>query len=119
MTIGLLSVAVLNLNNLRDHVSDAATGKRTLVVRMGFEPAKRYHLFLFTGAWLALLVFWRLDAGGPWRGQLWYGLFGLVHARHLALVFRTKDPAALDGELKKIAISTFAIALFLFLSATA
>lgn len=119
VTIGLLSVAVLNLNNLRDHVSDAATGKRTLVVRMGFEPAKRYHLFLFTGAWLALLVFWRLDAGGPWRGQLWYGLFGLVHARHLALVFRTKDPAALDGELKKIAISTFAIALFLFLSATA
>ncbi len=118
-TIGLLSVAVLNLNNLRDHVSDAATGKRTLVVRMGFRNAKRYHLVLIAGAWVALLAFWQLDASGPWRGQLWYGLFGLVHARHLAFVFRTEDPAALDGELKKIALSTFAISLFLFLSATA
>ena len=119
LTIGLLSVAVLNLNNLRDHISDAATGKRTLVVRMGFEQAKRYHLLLMAGAWIALLVFWRLDASGPWRGQLWYGLFGLVHARHIAFVFRTKDPSALDGELKKIALSTFAISLFLFLSASA
>ncbi|RPG81707.1 MAG: 1,4-dihydroxy-2-naphthoate octaprenyltransferase [Crocinitomicaceae bacterium TMED114] len=118
-TIGLLSVAVLNLNNLRDHVSDAATGKHTLVVRMGFQKAKRYHLLLVVGAWTALLTFWQLDPSGPWRGQLWYGLFGLVHARHLAFVFRTEDPAELDGELKKIALSTFAIALFLFLSATA
>ena len=39
-TIGFLSVAVLNLNNLRDHRSDAETGKHTLVVRMGFNPGK-------------------------------------------------------------------------------
>ena len=118
-TIGLLSVAVLNLNNLRDHVSDAETGKHTLAVRMGFQRGKVYHAVLLTGAWVALLVFWQLDAAGPWRGQLWYGLFGLVHARHLAFVFRTSDPAELDGELKKMALSTFAISLFLFLSATA
>ena len=118
-TIGLLSVGVLNLNNLRDHLSDAATGKHTLVVRMGFRAGKVYHAALLIGAWVALLAFWQLDAAGPWRGQLWYGLFGLVHARHLAFVFRTEDPAELDGELKKIALSTFAISLFLFLSATA
>jgi 1,4-dihydroxy-2-naphthoate octaprenyltransferase len=116
LTIGLLSVAVLNLNNLRDHLSDAQTGKRTLIVRMGFERGKIYHTFLLVGAWTALLAFWALDAEGPWRGQLWFGLFGLVHAQHLALVFRTEDPAALDGELKKVALSTFAMALFLFLS---
>ena len=118
-TIGLLSVGVLNLNNLRDHLSDAATGKHTLVVRMGFRAGKVYHATLLIGAWAALLAFWELDASGPWRGQLWYGLFGLVHARHLAFVFRTSNPAELDGELKKIALSTFAISLFLFLSATA
>ena len=118
-TIGLLSVGVLNLNNLRDHLSDAATGKQTLVVRMGFRQGKVYHAALLIGAWVALLTFWQLDAAGPWRGQLWYGLFGLVHARHLAFVFRTEDPTELDGELKKIALSTFAISLFLFLSATA
>ena len=118
-TIGFLSVGVLNLNNLRDHVSDAATGKHTLVVRMGFSKGKVYHAALVIGAWLALLAFWHLDPSGPWHGQLWYGLFGLVHARHLAFVFKTEDPAELDGELKKIALSTFAISLFLFLSATA
>ena len=118
-TIGLLSVGVLNLNNLRDHLSDEATGKHTLVVRMGFRRGKVYHAFLLAGAWAALLLFWQLDPDGPWRGQLWYGLFGLVHARHLAFVFRTEDPAELDDELKKIALSTFAISLFLFLSATA
>ena len=118
-TIGLLSAGVLNLNNLRDHVSDAATGKHTLVVRMGFAKGKVYHSALLIGAWLALVVFWRLDPKGPWHGQLWYGLFGLVHARHLAFVFKADNPAELDGELKKIALSTFAISLFLFLSATA
>lgn len=119
LTIGLFSVAVLNLNNLRDHISDAKTGKITLVVRMGFDRAKKYHLLLLTAGWASLLTFWALDPEGPWRGQLWYGLFALVHAKHLALVFRTKDPAELDGELKKIALSTFAIALFLFLSGSA
>ena len=118
-TMGLLSVGVLNLNNLRDHLSDAATGKQTLVVRMGFRQCKVYHAALIIGAWVALLAFWVMDGSGPWRGHLWYGLFGLVHARHLAFVFRTEDPAELDGELKKIALSTFAISLFLFLSATA
>lgn len=118
-TIGLLSVSVLNLNNLRDHLSDATTGKHTLVVRMGFSKGKVYHAALLIGAWLALLAFWRLDPAGPWHGQLWYGLFGLVHARHLLFVLKTENPAELDGELKKMALSTFSISLFLFLSATA
>ena len=43
---GCMSVAVLNLNNLRDHQSDALAGKRTMVVRLWFEGGKRYHLAL-------------------------------------------------------------------------
>ena len=35
--IGCFSTAVLNLNNLRDIENDAEVGKRTLVVKMGFE----------------------------------------------------------------------------------
>ena len=45
--IGLLSVAVLNLNNLRDIENDRIAGKRTLVVKMGLEKAKIYHFSLF------------------------------------------------------------------------
>ncbi|MCH1506396.1 1,4-dihydroxy-2-naphthoate octaprenyltransferase [Verrucomicrobiales bacterium] len=33
--IGLLSVALIAINNLRDHEEDAGTGKRTLAVRLG------------------------------------------------------------------------------------
>ncbi len=36
MAVGLLSVGVLNLNNLRDYVSDKESKKNTLVVYIGF-----------------------------------------------------------------------------------
>ena len=46
VAIGFLCVAVLNLNNLRDAVSDKKHGKITMVVKMGFDNGKRYHFFL-------------------------------------------------------------------------
>ncbi|NNE77680.1 MAG: 1,4-dihydroxy-2-naphthoate octaprenyltransferase, partial [Pricia sp.] len=42
ITIGLLSVGVLNLNNLRDYESDKKAGKNTLIVNMGFYNGKIY-----------------------------------------------------------------------------
>jgi 1,4-dihydroxy-2-naphthoate octaprenyltransferase len=35
IAIGLLSVGVLNLNNMRDEASDRKVGKNTLVVKIG------------------------------------------------------------------------------------
>jgi len=48
ITIGCFSAGVLNLNNLRDRVNDAASGKNTLVVKIGLENAKYYHAILLT-----------------------------------------------------------------------
>ncbi|HBK83856.1 MAG TPA: 1,4-dihydroxy-2-naphthoate octaprenyltransferase, partial [Flavobacterium sp.] len=45
-SIGLLSVAVLNLNNMRDIENDIAAKKHTLVVAMGLRNAKHYHKLL-------------------------------------------------------------------------
>jgi 1,4-dihydroxy-2-naphthoate octaprenyltransferase len=42
--VGLLSVALLVVNNLRDIPTDAATGKRTLAVRLG--PQRTFYLFI-------------------------------------------------------------------------
>ena len=42
-SVGLLSAGVLNLNNMRDIENDAASGKKTLVVRIGSQNAKLYH----------------------------------------------------------------------------
>ena len=116
---GCMSVAVLNLNNLRDHVSDAASGKRTMVVKIGFLGGKRYHLALLGLGWGGLLLFfqgpWEI---GAWRGTMWYALIALLHARHAADVWRCEDPASLDPELKRIALSTFLVALFMFMDQT-
>ena len=46
VAIGLLSTAVLNLNNMRDIVSDVTANKITLAVKLGAEKAKKYHYFL-------------------------------------------------------------------------
>ena len=55
--IGLLSVAVLNLNNMRDYENDQRSGKHTLVVKMGISLAKYYHYYLVVLAMVALLSF--------------------------------------------------------------
>ena len=116
---GCMSVAVLNLNNLRDHVSDATAGKRTMVVRLGFLGGKRYHLVVLALGWGALLLFFQGPwAVGTWRGTMWYALIALVHARHAADVWRCEDPASLDPELKRIALSSFLVALFMFMDQT-
>jgi 1,4-dihydroxy-2-naphthoate octaprenyltransferase len=115
---GAMSVAVLNLNNMRDHERDAAAGKRTLVTRMGFARAKRYHWALLGLGWAALLAFTNGVESGQWRGMMWIALLGLVHFQHALRVRQTTSPEALDPELKKIALSTAVVALFLFLAAT-
>ena len=116
---GCMSVAVLNLNNLRDHPSDARAGKRTLVVQMGFERAKLYHLAILGVGWSALALFFTTNqAEGLWRGTMWYALLALLHARHAVDVWRCTDPSTLDPELKRIALSTFLVALFMFMDQT-
>lgn len=54
---GLLSVAVLNINNLRDFQSDKANHKKTLVVMMGIRLSQYYHVALLTLSYLLLSLF--------------------------------------------------------------
>lgn len=113
LTIGLLSVAVLNLNNMRDHENDANVGKNTIVVKMGFSKAKYYHSILIIGAFLGLLATIVLN-------QWWVSLIALapfiVLFIHLRKVQITDEPKELDPELKKVALSTFAIAVLFLIS---
>lgn len=54
---GLLAVAVLNVNNMRDIESDRNNGKFTLAVRLGANNARRYHAALLTVALLCFALF--------------------------------------------------------------
>lgn len=55
--IGFMSNAVLNINNMRDYESDKASGKNSLVVKIGLEKAFAYHTFLIVGGFVCLSVF--------------------------------------------------------------
>ena len=114
LSIGFWSVAVLNLNNLRDHENDALSGKTTMVVKMGFQNGKNYHAFLIlsgVASWFfAILMF----------SYLTYNVFltiallpAIALLFHLQKVYQTQIPKKLDPELKKVALLTF-FGAFLF-----
>lgn len=107
--VGFLSTAVLNLNNMRDVEGDRRSGKRTLVVIMGSEKAHYYHLFLIAGAIIALLIYSALKYHSPL--QFVFVLLLPFFIIHLKKVFTTTPPAALDPELKKLALATFGTAV--------
>ncbi|MCE3295791.1 MAG: 1,4-dihydroxy-2-naphtoate prenyltransferase [Crocinitomicaceae bacterium] len=108
-TIGLLSTAVLNLNNMRDRVNDAHSGKNTLVVKMGGNWAKLYHALLILGGIACLLAF-----VFPLKQEWLFLAFipCLVLLIHLKIVMNTRIEKDFDPQLKVVALSTFAISLF-------
>jgi 1,4-dihydroxy-2-naphthoate octaprenyltransferase len=111
--IGLLSVGVLNLNNMRDEISDRKSGKNTIVVKMGAAKAKMYHYFLIISAMLLVLFFAFLSDFHFDQYIFAVAYFPIIG--HLITVYKNKDPRNLDPELKKLAISTFLLSVLLSL----
>lgn len=62
---GLIAVALLVVNNLRDVPSDRAVGKRTLSVRIGVPGSRQLVGLCVTGAFLAPLIVTAMTAS-PW-----------------------------------------------------
>lgn len=108
-TIGLLSMAVLNLNNMRDIKNDAANNKNTLVVKLGSLNAKIYHYTLVLVAMLAALIYTSLHFIS--FKQFIYVIAFIPLILNLKNVFVNKDPKYLDSELKLVALSTFLFAI--------
>ncbi len=108
-SVGMLSTAVLNLNNMRDRESDAKAGKNTLVVQMGSKLAKYYHYVLILGAMSCAVLYSSLTQ--QLGINMIYLLAFIPLLIHLVMVVRNKDLKKLDPELKKVALSTFLFAL--------
>jgi len=104
-SIGLLSTAVLNLNNMRDRENDQKVGKNTLVVKIGAELAKYYHYILIIASFLFALLFTVLKFKSSFQFLFIIAYIPLLN--HLLFVVKNKEEAAFDGELKKVALSTF------------
>lgn len=104
ISVGFFSVAVLNVNNIRDIASDEKAGKRSIPVRVGRRAAVRYHWFLLLAGFAAAIVFVVLN-----YVSLIQFLFVLslpllvVNAR---AVYSKKKASELDPFLKQMALST-------------
>ena len=103
--LGLLSAGVLNLNNLRDIVSDTHTGKKTLVVRLGVRKAKIYHGLLIILSMAFSLIYTLLSFTSLY--QLVYLVTLPLFYLNIRTVVVNTVPLELNNELKKLAFSTF------------
>jgi 1,4-dihydroxy-2-naphthoate octaprenyltransferase len=109
IAVGLLSTGVLNLNNLRDRENDRASGKITMVVKLGAYKSKIYHALLIGFALLAALVYTFINYHDA--GQLIYLISFPLIIRSVVVVFKNDDPAKLDPELKRLALATLFFAI--------
>ncbi|MDU4464883.1 1,4-dihydroxy-2-naphthoate polyprenyltransferase [Haemophilus parahaemolyticus] len=114
---GLLSVAVLNINNLRDINQDRKAGKNTLIVRIGSKNGRIYHAILLALAVVSYLIFAILNF------EHWYNYFFLLAVpllvKHGLFVYRHQDPIELRpilGQMAGLALITnllFSLGIFL------
>ena len=117
ITIGCWSAAVLNLNNMRDVYNDEASGKRTMVVKMGYKRAKYYHVTLLFLGFISWLLFILVFGAVSWSFLPEIALLPTFFIPvHLKYVFSAPEPRALDSELKKLAFMTFFSALLFAIS---
>ncbi len=108
--IGFFSVAVLNLNNMRDIHSDRLTGKHTLALRIGFKRAMIYEIILLQLPLLLMLAFLLMNHVTNIYAYIFMILmFPLMAIRRRIL--EVKEPRELDPFLKQVGIMTLAMAV--------
>ncbi|MWN90117.1 1,4-dihydroxy-2-naphthoate polyprenyltransferase [Gilliamella sp. Pra-s65] len=104
---GLLAVAVLNINNLRDIDSDSTNNKRTLVVLMGKTLGKYYHLLLLLSSFILFSLF-----AYYYLHTIYSGLFLLIlplYVKHINDLFKfnsIKTAVPLLIQMVKLALFT-------------
>ena len=109
ISVGLLSVGVLNLNNMRDSVSDKLSNKITIAGSLGFDNAKTYHLLI-----LIISIFISVT----FIFNFYFTLASLIVLLsyfpiviHFKNVYLITEPKLYNKELKVLAISTFVFSL--------
>ncbi|WNH10168.1 1,4-dihydroxy-2-naphthoate octaprenyltransferase [Thalassobellus suaedae] len=111
ITVGLLSTAVLNLNNMRDIASDTKANKITLVVKLGSKKAKLYHKTLIILAIVLSSLFGILYYTSPYN--LIFVIAYVPLLIHLKTVHSNTESKLLDPELKKLALTTVLLAVLM------
>ncbi len=106
---GLLAVAVLNINNIRDIDSDKMAGKNSIPVRIGPEKARQYHWALLGGAFLTAVIYTLLNFYSPW--QFLFVLTAPLLVKNGTAVSTTHDPIKINPLLKQMSLITLAFVI--------
>lgn len=111
--VGMMSMAVLNLNNMRDIESDKLSGKNSFALRIGFKNAMIYEMILLQLPLVLILIF--LGLNGFIQQQNYYVFIVMILLFPLAKLRRSimsvKEPKELDQYLKQVGIMTFVMAI--------
>jgi 1,4-dihydroxy-2-naphthoate octaprenyltransferase len=111
--VGLLSAAVLNLNNMRDIESDEVSGKKTLALRLGFKKAMVYEIILLQLPLLLVLVFMMMN-GLHTQGKYYAFILFILMLPMMGLrrkIMQVNEPKELDPFLKQVGIMTLTMAV--------
>ncbi|WP_185849580.1 1,4-dihydroxy-2-naphthoate octaprenyltransferase [Blattabacterium cuenoti] len=106
LSIGFLSLSVLNVNNMRDIKNDYKNGKYTIAGILGIKYAKLYHIFsilisLFLGGLFIYLTYKNIY-------QWFFFILSIpFFAQHLKKIFFMKNHKDFTSELKKLVLITF------------
>lgn len=109
--MGCFSVGVLNVNNIRDMKTDAAT-RVTMAIRMGERGSRLYQSILITIG-ITCMIAWSILSGRTLLGYL-YLLAAPLFVIHLVFVWRHTDNQ-LDKMVPMLSISTFLLSLLTFI----
>lgn len=108
ISCGVFSIAVLNINNIRDIESDRKAGKYSIPVRIGRKKAIIYHWVLITTGICSAVVYTVLQFHSPMQ------LLFLISIPFFVLngfAVTRKAPEHLDPYLKQMALSTLLFVL--------
>ena len=106
-TIGLSSVGVLNLNNMRDLDNDLKSKKNTIAVKLGIAKSKIYHFLLILSSVIVILAFQlSLNSNSIFFNCL-IGSNVLWLLIHLIKIYDIHESKKFDVFLKPLALSTF------------
>ncbi|MCW3167384.1 1,4-dihydroxy-2-naphthoate octaprenyltransferase [Chryseobacterium sp. 09-1422] len=111
--VGMMSMAVLNLNNMRDIESDRLSGKNSFALRIGFKNAMIYEMVLLQFPLILILIFLALN--GFLQSQNYYVFIVMIliipFAKLRRKIMEVKEPRQLDPFLKQVGILTFMMAV--------
>lgn len=100
--IGFLSVAVLNVNNIRDMQQDVLVGKHTFASKLGPRISRVYHFVLVFAAIILLCL----------SGYFCVLFLAPILIWHVIMVFR-QEGKPLDKQLPILVLTTFAISVLI------